>query len=245
MLDRLSEVMAWSLKHGKHNANTEGNACVMEAVAYVAGRPWSDTPPCVSPVLGAFMRSWNDALPTDADRNRLLRPFIPKLINTGAADKAIEERRSYLALDWLVRVSTPKWLDLVPSLHAHAKALRELDEIADLAGATAAGITVNAAGDAAGDAAWDAAWDAARAAAWDAARAAAWDAARAAAGTVAWDAVRAAAWAAARDAAWDAAWAAAREDAAGDALKPTIEWLQLSACELVDRMIACGAPKSC
>ena len=57
---------------------------------------------------------------------------------------------------------------------------------------------------------------AARAAAWDAARAAAWDAAGAAAGAAAWAAAGAAAW---------------------DALKPTTEWLQASALDLVNRMI--------
>jgi hypothetical protein len=215
--------MGWSLKEGAHEKNTDGELCVMEAVAYVAGRPWSDAPPCVCPVLGAFMRSWNDGLPSDADRDRLLKPFIPKLIGTKATKK-IEERRAFMAMDWTIRVFTPKWLELTPALLPHATALRNLEEVADLAGLVAAGeLLQKARVDAA--AAWDAAWDAARAAAWDAAWAAAWAAAR----DAAWDA----AWAAAWDAAWDAARAAA-----WDALKPTTEWLQVSACDLVDRMIA-------
>jgi hypothetical protein len=108
-----------------------------------------------------------------------------------------------------------------------------------------------AAGDAArataGDAAWAAAWAAARAAAGDAAG----DAARATAGAAAWAAARAAAWAAARDAAGAAARAAAGDaaraaagatagDAAWDALRPTVETLQVSACELLDRLILVG-----
>ncbi len=83
----------------------------------------------------------------------------------------------------------------------------------------------------------------------DAARAAVWAAGWAAASDAGWAASRAAAWAASRDAAWAAAWAAAGDaawnaaraaawDAAGDALAPTTEWLQASAVELVNRMIA-------
>jgi hypothetical protein len=220
---RLAEVKAVTLASGGHD-NEQNAFCVMEAVAYVAGEPWSDSPQCASPVIAAFLRSWNDSL-SDEPRNRLLKPLIPLLVGTKASDE-VEEKRSYMALDWLIRVFTPKWLELVPSLHEHAKALRDLEGIADIAGAAAAARA--AAGDAAGaaaraaagDAAWAAARAAARAAAWDAARAAAGDAAgdaaRAAAGDAAGDAARAAARDAAWAAAWDAAWAAAG-DAAGDA----------------------------
>jgi hypothetical protein len=220
--DRWAEIQARSLEHGSHEDHDA--FCVMEAVAYVAGEPWSDHPQCACPTLTAFMVSWNDGLPSDGERDRLLKPLIPQLLNTRLSD-AVAERRSYLALDWLIRVHTPKWLDLVPTLQKRAKDLRALPEIVDVAGATAAGKHIrlaqteaDAAWDAARAAAWAAAWDAARAAAGDAAGDAAWDAARDAAR----DAAQAAAWAAARDAAWAAAraaaWAAAR-DAAGDAAR--------------------------
>jgi hypothetical protein len=236
---RLAELDAIHLMHGGHSENTAREMCAMEAVAYVAGEPWSDHPSCASPILGAFMRAWNDGLPTDEARDRLLKPFVPQLVDSKASDE-IETRRSFMALDWLIRVHTPKWLDLVPSLADHAKSLRDLEEIADMAGATAASEKVRAAWDAVRVAAGDAVRDAVRVAAWDvawaAARAAAGDAARAAAG----DAVRDAAWDTVRVAAWAAAWAAARAaagDAAWDALKPTKEWLQASATDLLTRMI--------
>jgi hypothetical protein len=131
---------------------------------------------------------------------------------------------------------------------------------AKTAGAAAWAAAGDAAWAAAGDAAWaavrDAAWAAAGAAAWAAVRAvvrdAAWAAAGAAAADAAWDAARAAAGAAAWAAAWDAAWAAVR-DAAGaaawaavrdaawaavrDALQPTVDALQASAFELLNRML--------
>jgi hypothetical protein len=173
--ERLAKV--GSLARGSHDPGAE--MCVMEAVAFVAGETWSDAPQCACPVITAFLVSWNDSLPSDAERDLLLKDLIPEIVGTRLTPE-VEERRSYLALDWLIRVFTPKWLDLVPALHEHAKALRELEAIADMAGAAAAGVRVNAAGDAAWDAAGDAAWAAARAAA----GAAAWDAAWNAAGAI-------------------------------------------------------------
>ena len=221
--------------------------CIMEAVAYMAGEPWSDTPACASPVISAFLRSWNDAL-SDGDRDRLLPAavWVPRLVGS-RGDDATEERRAYLALDWLVRVHTPTWLDLVPALAPHAAALRALPEIVDMTTAGRAGDTVRATRAAAWDAAEDAAWaatcadagDAAEDAAWDAAWVAAWAAAEDAAEDAAWAAAWAAAWDAARNAARDAARNAAGE-AARDALRPTVETLQQSALDLLDRMLACG-----
>src|SRR3954453_23724766 len=53
-------------------------ACLLEAVAFVAGEPWSDSPSCTSPVLGTFGRSLNDVLPDD--RRQQLKPYILRLI---------------------------------------------------------------------------------------------------------------------------------------------------------------------
>lgn len=213
-----------SLGHGSHNSMDEGS-CVMELVSYVAGEPWADHPQCACPVITEFMIAWNDSLPGDADRDRLLKPLIPLIVGTRST-KEVEEHRSYLALDWLVRVFAPKWLDLVPVLHGHAQALRNLNAIADMAGAAAAGKRVNAA------------WAVARAAS---ARYAARYAAGAAAAR---DAARDAAWDAALDAAGAAAARAAAGDAAMAALKPTTEFLQDSAVDLVRRMIAVTAAGS-
>ena len=230
-----------TLQSGFHETAEKG-MCLMEAVAWVAGLPHSDAPECTSPVLATFAQTWNDSLRSDEERAQLL-PYIPMLIGTAGAPEA-DMRRSWMALDWLVRVHTPAWLDLA-GLGDHATALRDLPEIVDDLTLQQGAAARDAARDAARAAAWaaarDAAWDAARAAARDAAWAAAWaaarDAARAAAWAAAWAAARdaawwaaawaaaraaawAAAWAAARDAAWAAAWAAAR-DAARDAARAT------------------------
>jgi hypothetical protein len=234
---RWLEVRDRPLLTGKHVP--DGEMCLLEAVSYVAGERWSDHPRCVSKVIGAFGRAWNDQL-DDATRQRL-REYIPRMIGTatGAAD---DRARAWLATDWLVRTFTPAWLDLA-GLSDDAAGLRALPELTSAASWRTARPTVEAARarawDAAGAAAGDAAWDAAGAAAWDAAGAAARAAARAAAGDAAGAAAGDAAWAAAGDAAWDAAWAAAGA-AAGKALAPTVVALQESAFALFDRMLAVG-----
>jgi hypothetical protein len=251
------------LESGAHSDPKSG-MCLLEAVSYVQGQPFSDAPQCVSPVIAAFGRSWNDSLP-DKDRQRLKR-FIPAMIETRTTDKD-EERRAWLATDWLVRTFTPVWLDKA-GLTQHAAKLRALEELTSTALARKAQPIIedarkdaSAARAAARAAAWAAAWDAAGDAARAAARAAAWDAAGAAAWDAAGDAARAAAWAAARAAARAAAWAAARAAASktkggyqakysaarkaadavmADTLDETVKELQESAEDLLERMCAVG-----
>jgi hypothetical protein len=119
------------LDNGAHNPpNGEFAACAMEAVSYIAGEPWSDTPECACPVIGAFVRAWNDALPDD-ERTALLLPLIPRLVGTRGSD-ALSERRSLMAADWLVRAHTPAWLRLA-GLTAQADMLAALPEITSMA----------------------------------------------------------------------------------------------------------------
>jgi hypothetical protein len=237
-LDRLDTV---TLKSGAHNPN--GTFCVMEFAAWLAHEPWSDSPECVSPVIAAFARNWNDSLSED-DRNRLLKPLVLDMIGTATTPED-EQTRAWMATDWLARVHTPAWLRLA-GLTTEAQALESCARIVDAATATAAQprlVESRQASAAASAAAWDAASAAASAAAWDAASAAA----RAAASAAASAAARAAASAAASAAAWDAAWDAARAAAsaaawaaASAALAPTVLALQESAVELLKAMCAVG-----
>mgnify|MGYP001342146763 CR=1 FL=1 len=175
--ERLDALATLTLKTGSH-PDPDAGLCVMEAAAWVAGEPHSDHPECVSPVLAAFMRSWNDDL-DDEDRQKL-KAFIPRVI--GTAEDGRDERRGWLAADWLVRVHTPAWLELAGITDA-AAALRALPELRDSGSLEAARPALADAREK-GDAAWAAAGDAARAATWAAA----------------WAAAGAATWAAARDA---------------------------------------------
>ena len=175
--ERLAQVT--TLKSGSHRPNNDADFCVMEAVAYVAGEPWSDHPGCTCPAITAFMVSWNDGLPNDDERARLLLPLIPALVGTRGTT-ALETRRANMAADWYIRIQTPAWLRLA-GLTTQAATLEAFPEITDFAKVPALKPTLDAIRkDAA--AAWAAAWAVAGAAVWDAAGAAAGDAARAAAG---------------------------------------------------------------
>jgi len=56
--------------------------CVMEAVAYITGEPWTDQPEGACPVIGAFMRSWNNSRPHGSGTDRLSKPLIPSCVGT-------------------------------------------------------------------------------------------------------------------------------------------------------------------
>ena len=235
------------LAKGSHSGDcADPQRCLFEWYNWLTRQQHTDDrPPGVSSILHRFGMSLNDLLPDDT-RQQLTR-FLPNGADrlAGTASDGKDETRGYLALDWLIRVYLPAWLDLAGL--GEAALLRALAPVADLDAARAAGLVVRsardkaaAAGAAAGAAAWAAARDAARAAAGDAAWAAARDAARAAAGDAAWDAAGAVAWDAAGAVAWDAAGAAAGA-AAGDAarakLAPTVTLLQADAIRLYEAMI--------
>jgi hypothetical protein len=123
--ERWEKLQTLSLKHGAHSPDS--TFCVMEAAAWVAGEPWTDHPACVPKTIGAFFRTWNDYLPTDADRDRLLKPLIPRLIGLSKTS-ALEDKRALLCADWFVRNHLPRLLQLV-KLAEHAENLEKLPEI--------------------------------------------------------------------------------------------------------------------
>jgi hypothetical protein len=206
------------LKNGNHKDRSNG-LCVMEAAAWFAGEPHSDSPMCVDPAITSFLQYVNDNAPED--QRQQLKSVVKEIVGTRTDNVEIIHKRIFIVTDFAVRFAAPLALEAA-KLDREAAALRALPPIDSRAAARAA---IDAAG-AASDVAW-AAWaasDAARAAS-DAARAAsdaagvASDAAGVAsdvagvASDVAW-----AAWAAS-DVAW-AAWAAsdvarAASDAAG------------------------------
>ena len=239
---------------GRHDNFGQGH-CAMELADYLDRRRQkrrvpktdrlTDRPKCVSNVIGAFVRDWNDSLPDDDTRTRLLGTIVPQLLDTATCG-ADEEERARMATDWLARVCAPAWLDLA-GLTDHSAALRAMAPIVSDASARDASVTLSAAYSAA-DAA---ARSAARSAACSAADAAARSAACSAAYSAAYSAADAAADAAARSAACSAAYSAAYSaaDAAADAaaysaaylaLAPTVAALQASAVDLVIRMCNVG-----
>ena len=147
----LEEIKLYS---GAHKPDSK--MCAMELAAYIAEEPWSDHPQCVSPIIGAFMRSWNDSL-NDDDR-QMLKPYVAKCINT-VGTKDDEARRAWLATDWLARKCAPAFLRLA-GLTAHAETLEHLAALDGVRAAKSAQPSLAAARAAAWAAAWAAAGDA-------------------------------------------------------------------------------------
>lgn len=94
------------LKEGSH-ADWNAGACLMEAVAFVAGEPWSDHPACASELLGSYGRSLNDNMPHALRQE--LKPLIPMLVGS-RGDEKTEELRSVILADWYIREHLPKVL---------------------------------------------------------------------------------------------------------------------------------------
>jgi hypothetical protein len=110
------------LSTGAHRTRQDG-MCAMEMVAWLADEPHSDEPVCSCPVLAAFVRACNDAM-SDERRNRLLAPLVPRLVGSrGSA--ALERARGHVAIDGLVRVLLPRWLER-QQRRQEAQLLREL-----------------------------------------------------------------------------------------------------------------------
>ena len=124
--DRLNAIADWTLDRGAHSRPGAG-ACVMEAVAYVAGEPWSDHPECASPTIAAFMRAWNDRL--DTGTRQKLKPYIPRLVGTAGTVEA-EQTRRWMCADWLVHTSLPLWLRAA-GLDDQAETVERLPEVVD------------------------------------------------------------------------------------------------------------------
>ena len=193
--------------------------CIMEAVAFVAGETWTDSPQCASPTAGAFLRSLNDRM--DDESRQKLKPYIVRLVGSRGTPE-VEKRRAWMCADWLVRDELPFLLDMA-KLSEEAKKLRDLPEIRDIPSLKASRSVRAQARKAAAEcragniarlkeAAWDA-W-----VAWDA-----WDAWVAWAAGVAGDAW--VAWAAGDAGDAGDAWAAGAAGDAGDAWDAGVAWV--------------------
>lgn len=118
------------LKKGSHPApNGTKEGCLLEWASYLAGEPWSDHPKCVSPIIAAFGRRWNDDL--DDESRQVLKGYLPRLLNTKGT-KYQEIERYWMVVDWMVRVNTPAWLDLA-GLTTDADAVRRLPKLSNSA----------------------------------------------------------------------------------------------------------------
>lgn len=78
------------LEPGRHRSADDG-VCVVELASVIGGERFTDRPRCVDPVIGAFLRSWNDGVGY-ADRQRL-EPYASQVVGTGGYRRISRIRR--------------------------------------------------------------------------------------------------------------------------------------------------------
>jgi hypothetical protein len=78
------------LTAGGHSSPREG-VCVVELASLIAREEFSDRPRCVCPVIGAFLRGWNDRAPY-AERQRL-SPYAERIVGSRGSSGVTRERR--------------------------------------------------------------------------------------------------------------------------------------------------------
>jgi hypothetical protein len=105
------------LRRGKH-ASPEKGVCVMELASMLAGEPFSDRPQAVCPVIGAYLRSYNDVV--DDERRQDLYRYASEAIGT-AGSAALRRRRAERCLAEIARLHDQRsrvrrWLSGRPEL---------------------------------------------------------------------------------------------------------------------------------
>ncbi len=82
------------LSKGKHTSPEHG-ACVMELASMLAGEQFTDHPASVCPVIGSFLRSYNDAI--DDSRRQSLYEYASKVVGSRGAAGVQQVRAARLA----------------------------------------------------------------------------------------------------------------------------------------------------
>src|SRR5690242_7513367 len=109
-----------TLGKGKHDSLHDG-ACVMELASMLAGEPFSDRPQSVCPVIGSFLRAYNDRI--DDGRRQDLYAYAAKVVGSRASqdvEHARAERLNAWALElhwrpWFARLVPARLRALVPT----------------------------------------------------------------------------------------------------------------------------------
>jgi hypothetical protein len=84
------------ISRGKHTSPEDG-ACVMELASMLSGEPFTDHPASVCPVIGSFLRSYNDSI--DESRRQSLCEYASRVVGSRATHRVEEARAARLA-EW-------------------------------------------------------------------------------------------------------------------------------------------------
>ena len=82
------------LSSGKHSSPDDG-ACVMELASMLAGEKFTDHPVSVCPVIGSFLRAYNDSI--DDRRRQDLYPYAAMVVGSRGNAEAQRMRAKRLA----------------------------------------------------------------------------------------------------------------------------------------------------
>ena len=84
------------LSKGKHTSPEDG-ACVMELASMLAGEPFTDHPIAVCPVIGSFLRSYNDSV--DEDRRQSLYEYASRVVGSRMC-ASVQQARAERLGEW-------------------------------------------------------------------------------------------------------------------------------------------------
>ncbi len=123
------------LSPGKHSSPEDG-ACVMELASLLAGEPFTDHPACTCPVIGSFLRSYNDLI--DDDRRQDLYRYAALVVGSrGSAE--VQRLRAERLAEWSSSSFFSLYARLLPDWLARAMArLRKPPLAIEALGASAA-----------------------------------------------------------------------------------------------------------
>ncbi|MGZ4181430.1 MAG: hypothetical protein ACXVUL_12225 [Solirubrobacteraceae bacterium] len=93
------------LSKGKHSSADDG-ACVMELASMLAGEPFTDHPAAVCPVIGSFMRAYNDSI--DDSRRQDLYAYASMVVGSRTSAD-IQRTRAEFLTDWARQYRRSRW----------------------------------------------------------------------------------------------------------------------------------------
>ncbi len=85
-----TSIVSVRLEPGRHRSPNDG-VCVVELASMIGDEKFTDRPSCVCPVIGSFLRCWNDRAGY-ADRQRLY-PYASRVVGTGGYRRISRIRR--------------------------------------------------------------------------------------------------------------------------------------------------------
>jgi hypothetical protein len=93
------------LGKGKHSSPDDG-ACVMELASMLAGESFTDHPSSVCPVIGSFLRAYNDSV--DDERRQDLYEYASRVVGSRTSADVQRARAEHLTA-WTLQFQRARW----------------------------------------------------------------------------------------------------------------------------------------